>query len=75
MSWTGFIKDGYKGYAGPPKWWKPSGKRRSSIAEIVAAARRFEADGEFANALELRKLAAAKVRASSKWYRSLMRRK
>jgi len=72
---SGYIEGGYTGYNGPPKWLSPNKlKKTYPIAQIIAAARRFEADGEIENGMNLRKLAAKRVRITSKWYRTLQRR-
>ena len=66
----------HMGYMGPPKWEPPFKSKKSyPIAQIIAAARRFEADGELENGMNLRKLAAKRVKTTSKWYRTLQRRK
>lgn len=70
------MPTGYRGYMGPPKWEPPCAVKKSyPIATLIAAARRFEVDGDLENGMNLRKLAAKRVRATSKWYRTLQRRK
>ena len=65
----------HTGYMGPPKWERPCKPQKSyPIAQIIAAARRFEADGDIENGYNLRKLAAKRVKTTSRWYRTLQRR-